>query len=51
MDKNQVESFYEKVRRAQRYLCENCKHEKCLTSCCPFENMTDEELLKLADSL
>ena len=41
------ESYSEKVRRVQRYLCENCKHEKCVTSDCPYESLTDDDILSI----
>ena len=41
------ESYSEKVKRVQRYLCENCKHEKCVTSNCPYESLTEDDILSI----
>lgn len=41
------ERYAEKIRRVEHYLCEKCEHEKCGTSICPIESLSDEEILRI----
>lgn len=41
------ESFIEKIRRVEHFLCNKCEHEKCCTSICPLESLTDDDILSI----